>query len=87
MIKRQMEPFNNRGIEKVNFFLYDNGEDDDDNGPAWTNFDLSMILGQEPDDEEHQESQFYKIDQTNQVIKKLMKQRAQSGNHKAEYFK
>lgn len=39
-----MDPFLNRGIEKVNFFLFDNG-DNDEYGPTWTNTDLSVLLG------------------------------------------
>lgn len=81
-----MDPFLNRGIEKVNFFLFDNG-DNDEYGPTWTNTDLSVLLGQVPTDEEEQSSQFYQIDETNHVIKKLMKKNSQIANYKSEYFK
>ena len=41
-----MEPFKCRGIEKVNFFLYDDSEES-----TWTNSDLSVILSEEPNEE------------------------------------
>jgi hypothetical protein len=52
-----MDPFNGRLIDKVNFFLFDETEES-----VWTNSDLSVILNEEPDEE--QVANFYKINET-----------------------
>ena len=52
-----MRPFKGRLIDKINFFLYDEGEES-----VWTNTDLSIILNEEPN--EDQQGDFYLINET-----------------------